>query len=187
MTISNNGLNHLKSYEQFRSLAYDDLQPNEKITSASQIKGTLTIGYGHTKNVKVGQKITEKEALYLLDVDSTEAQNGLKKYTKVPLTQNMYDALTSFIFNVGVGAYADSTLLKKLNAKDYLGASNQFGVWIKSKGKVLEGLKKRRDHEKNMFLNGISVLNYFNPSDLTAEKKNGSFKLWYLLPILLIL
>lgn len=185
MTLSNNGLNHIKTYEQFRSKAYDDFQPNVNITSLSQVKGTLTIGYGHTKNVKVGQTITENEGLYLLDVDTQLAQKGIKDYVKVEITQNMYDALTSFIFNVGVGAFKDSTLLKKLNAKDYQGASNEFPKWNKSKGKVLEGLKKRREFEKNLFLNGYSVQKYFLPQD-DSLKKNSNFNWWFLLPLILL-
>jgi GH24 family phage-related lysozyme (muramidase) len=70
----------------------------------------------------------------------------------VPLTQNRFDALISFTYNLGGSALASSTLLKKLNAKDYKGAAAEFPKWNKAGGKVVSGLTKRRDAEMELFL-----------------------------------
>jgi lysozyme len=111
-----------------------------------------TIGYGHTHTTKKGQKITEAQAEELLRRDIAWAEEAVNKLVVVPLTQNQFDALVSFVFNVGVGAFSKSTLLRLLNAKDYEGAANQFLRWNKQKGKVLNGLTKRREEERKLFL-----------------------------------
>jgi lysozyme len=111
-----------------------------------------TIGYGHTHTAKKGQKITEAQAEELLRRDIAWAEEAVNESVVVPLTQNQFDALVSFVFNVGVGAFSKSTLLRLLNAKDYEGAANQFLRWNKQKGKVLNGLTKRREEERRLFL-----------------------------------
>jgi len=144
-----------------------------KITSQNQVKGTLTIGYGHTKNVKIGQKITVQEAEQLLMNDLTPFANGVLKEVKVPITQNMFEALVSFTYNVGLGALRTSTLLKNLNQENYKEASNQFSKWISSKGQILQGLVKRREAEKALFLKDMYILQYFLPDGLIIEKKKS--------------
>ena len=111
----------------------------------------LTIGYGHTKNVKKNDVITEKVAEELLKEDIFELLNVLDS-VKVPLKDNQKVALISFIFNVGKSNFLRSTLLKKLNKSDFLGASFEFDKWVYSKGKVLKGLQNRRLKEKKIFL-----------------------------------
>ena len=111
-----------------------------------------TIGYGHTHTAKQGQKITEAQAEALLRKDITWAEEAVNKSVVVPLTQNQFDALVSFVFNVGAGAFGSSTLLRLLNSKDYEGAANQFLRWNKQKGVVLKGLTKRREEERKLFL-----------------------------------
>jgi len=111
-----------------------------------------TIGYGHTHTTKQGQKITEAQADALLRKDITWAEKAVNNLVVVPLTQNQFDALVSFVFNVGEGAFGTSTLLRLLNSKDYEGAANQFLRWNKQKGKILNGLTKRREEERNLFL-----------------------------------
>jgi lysozyme len=160
MSISKNGVNLIKSHEGFRSRAYDDLQPNKTLSSLEDLKGVLTIGYGHTKNVIVGQVITESVGEKLLISDLQNAINSVIKNVKVPITQNMFDSLVSFVFNVGGSAFANSTLLKMLNDSNYLGSANQFDRWVRSGGNILQGLVNRRNDEKNLFLSGISVLTY---------------------------
>lgn len=113
--------------------------------------GVWTIGYGHTNGVKKGQKITEKQAEIFLREDIKKFENGVKKAVFVPLTQNQFDALVSFTYNCGLGAFKNSTLRKKLNAKDYTGAAKEFLRWNKSNGRVLDGLKRRRNAEKDLF------------------------------------
>ena len=111
-----------------------------------------TIGYGHTHTAKQGQKITEAQAEALLRKDITWAEEAVNKSVVVPLTQNQFDALVSFVFNVGAGAFGSSTLLRLLNSKDYDGAANQFLRWNKQKGVALKGLTKRREEERKLFL-----------------------------------
>lgn len=110
-----------------------------------------TIGYGHTKNVKGSDYITKSQADSFLEDDIFSLLSVLDS-VKVPLNDNHKIALISFIFNIGKGNFLKSTLLKKINMSDFLGASNEFERWIYSKGKVLKGLKNRRSIEKNIFL-----------------------------------
>lgn len=119
--------------------------------------GVWTIGYGHTGDVKPGQTITQKQAEELFKKDLKKYVNAVNKLVKVSLTQNQFDALVSFTYNVGIGAFQNSTLLRKLNAKDYAGASNEFARWNKAGGTVSNGLIARRKEEKALFLNKSSA------------------------------
>lgn len=110
-----------------------------------------TIGYGHTKTAKPGMRITKAGAESLLLHDLQWVEGTIAKYVKVPLNQNQYDALSSFIYNVGATAFKKSTMLKLLNKGDYDGAANQFPRWNKQKGRVLNGLTARRQKEKTLF------------------------------------
>ena len=119
-------------------------------------KGVLTIGYGYTgkingKKIKIGDTITEAQATKYLEQEITKAQNVIKDKVKVPLSQNMFDALTSFVYNVGSGNFGSSTLLKLLNKGDYIGASEEFKKWRRSGGKILPGLIARRKEEEDWF------------------------------------
>lgn len=114
--------------------------------------GVWTIGYGHTQGVRPTDHITLEGAIILLKQDLKEAEGTIKKYVKVSLSQNQFDALSSFIFNVGSGNFASSTLLIKLNAKDYSAAAEEFLKWNKVKGAPSEGLTKRRKAERKLFL-----------------------------------
>lgn len=111
-----------------------------------------TIGYGHTLGVIPGDVITEKEAEILLAEDLEDAESAVNEYVKVKLNQNQFDALVSFVYNLGAGNFKSSTLLRKLNAGDYLGAANEFKRWNKAGGKVLNGLVRRRAAECNLFI-----------------------------------
>lgn len=79
-------------------------------------------------------------------------EKGVSDLVKVPLNQNQFDALVSFAFNLGLGNLKSSTLLKKLNASDYIGASKEFERWNRAGGKVLNGLTRRRIAERDLFL-----------------------------------
>ena len=113
--------------------------------------GIWTIGYGHTKNVKQGDKITKEEAEKLYKEDFEKHIKPLKK-VKIPLSDNQKVALASFIYNVGPTAFENSTLLKKLNKGDIKGASEEFDKWIYDNGVISNGLKNRRKEEKELFL-----------------------------------
>lgn len=109
--------------------------------------GIPTIGYGETKGVKMGDVTNPKKALEQLKTSVDEHGKGMASCIKVPISQNEYDAYVSFTYNVGVGAFCRSTLVKKLNAMDYEGACAELLKWNKAKGKVLPGLVKRRQEE----------------------------------------
>lgn len=110
-----------------------------------------TIGYGHTRNVRPGQVISQSQAEDFLRQDLDWVESSLNKSVKVPLKQNQYDALASLVYNIGATNFQSSTLLRKLNTGDYKGASEQFLVWNKQKGRTLKGLVKRRQEEKDYF------------------------------------
>lgn len=117
--------------------------------------GLWTIGYGHlilkTEMEKL-IKITTGEAKTLLRKDLRRTEQGVQKLVSVSVTQNQFDALVSFAFNLGVGSLKKSTLLRKLNAGDVQRAALQFKSWNKAGGKVLTGLTRRREAEMKLFL-----------------------------------
>lgn len=121
--------------------------------------GVPTVGYGHTgPNVRLGMTITEGQAEQLLADDLTEAAAIVDKYVRVPLPENPRGALSSFVFNLGAGAFASSTLLKLLNLGDTAGVGEQFGRWTKAKvngvSVDLPGLVARRVAEAALFTFG---------------------------------
>lgn len=141
MKISENGIKLIKKYEGLRLESY--LCPSK----------ILTVGYGSTgTHVKTNMKITEKEAEELLRKDLVRFENGVMKMLKVNVTQNQFDSLVSFSYNLGLGSLQSSTLLKKLNCYDKQGAGKEFIKWTKSNGLVLQGLLKRRLEEQYLFL-----------------------------------
>lgn len=144
MKISKKGINLIKGFEACKLTAY--------ICPA----GKLTIGWGHTgKDVVKGLKITQERADELLLNDIRIAENAINNLVKVELNQNQYDALVSFVFNVGVSAFKKSTMLKFLNVGHFPLAAGQFDRWIYSKGVVLQGLVKRRKIEKDLFMKPV--------------------------------
>lgn len=148
MQISQKGIDLIKSFEGLRLTAYKAV-PTEKY---------WTIGYGHYgSDVRHGEKITEAQAEALLKKDLQKYVDGVNSLVKVPVNQNQFDALVSFAYNCGVGALQTSTLLKKLNAKDYAGASLEFAKWNKSGGKVYQGLVTRRAKETALFNTPVAV------------------------------
>ena len=117
--------------------------------------GIWTIGYGHTGNdVYEGKTITQQEAEVILENDLKRFVDGVDKLVTVQLTRNQLGALVSFAFNVGLGNFRSSTLLKILNQGRYADAAEQFLRWDKAGGKVLPGLTKRRHAERTLFLKG---------------------------------
>jgi len=140
MKTSKKGIELIKKYEGLKLKAY-------KCPA-----GVWTIGYGHTKNVKQGDVITEVQAEILLIYDLNDFENCIKKNVRIPLTQNQFDALVSFCFNVGCGNFLKSTLLKKLNEGKIAEAAKEFMKWNKAGGKELAGLTKRRQEEMELFL-----------------------------------
>jgi len=119
--------------------------------------GVWTIGYGHTKTAKEGMKVTQEQACELLRGDLRYFEEGVDRLVTVKLLEGMREALVSFSFNVGLQALESSTLLRKLNSGDYLGASTEFHRWVYAGGKRLRGLKRRREAEARLFLVGQAL------------------------------
>ena len=144
-SISKTGIDLISSFEGIRLNAYDDGV------------GVWTIGIGTTiypngVKVKKGDKCILEQATEYFAHDLKSFAKTVNDSVKLPLSQNQFDALVSLAYNIGSGAFKNSTLLKKLNAKDYAGAADQFLVWNKGGGKVLKGLVRRRDAERALFL-----------------------------------
>ncbi|WP_227732311.1 lysozyme [Yersinia proxima] len=144
MQISNNGINKIKAEE------------GEKLFGYKDSRGIPTIGVGHTgtvdgKPVAIGRSITKEKSTELLRSDLAWVEKAIATNVKVPLTQNQYDALCSLIFNIGASAFADSTVLNRLNAGDYKGAADAFLMWKKA-GSDLNILLPRRQRERALFL-----------------------------------
>ncbi|CAM9320124.1 unnamed protein product, partial [Phaeothamnion confervicola] len=114
--------------------------------------GIPTIGYGHTAGVQLGQHITTEQAESYLRDDLAGAEASVQNEVKVPLNDNQYSALVSFVFNIGGPQFQDSTLLKLLNQGDFAGAAEQFAQWTHAGGQELPGLVNRRQAERALFL-----------------------------------
>ena len=139
MRTSRKGIEFIKAHEGLRLDAY--LCP----------AGVPTIGYGHTHGVKMGDRITEEQAEKFLIDDLIVAETEVNRYG-FDLTQNQFDALVSFVFNVGVGNFRSSTLLKRLKANpNDPDIANQFKKWVYVNGKVLPGLVRRRNDEAKLY------------------------------------
>ena len=139
MRTSRKGIEFIKAHEGLRRDAY--LCP----------AGVPTIGYGHTHGVKIGDRITEEQAERLLIGDLIVAETEVNRYG-FDLTQNQFDALVSFVYNIGAGNFRSSTLLKRLKANpNDPDIANQFKRWVYGGGKVLPGLVRRRNEESKLY------------------------------------
>ena len=106
-----------------------------------------TIGFGTTAGVKAGDTITPPQALARALTDIQRFEGAIKQCVTVPLHQYEYDAYTSLAYNIGPGAFCGSTLVKRLNVQDYLGACAEILRWDRFKGQPLRGLTERRRQE----------------------------------------
>lgn len=141
MKTSDEGIALIAHFEGFRSKAY---------VCAG---GKWTIGYGHTKGVQEGDVCSEAEALRYLREDVENAERAVIKWVHAPLKQNQFDALVSFTFNVGVGNFAASALLKEVNcdADNFADIRPRFMAWVYAKKRKLDGLVRRRKAEADMY------------------------------------
>jgi lysozyme len=138
LTLSGGGLIGIALHEAWRDTAYLPT-PND----------VPTIGFGSTKGVKPGDRITVERGLIRLADDVSEAERGLKACIgDVPLYQHEWDAIVSWAFNVGTTAACRSTLVRKLKAGDYAGACAELDKWVYQGPRVLPGLVKRRAEER---------------------------------------
>jgi lysozyme len=148
LTYSKTGLALTEQFEGCRLTAYQD-----------QV-GVWTIGYGHTgPDVTPGLTITQQQAEDLLASDVSSAASAVNNFVTVQLTQNEFDALVDFVFNLGSGAFAKSTLLRSLNAGQFATAAAQFDEWDHAGGAVVAGLLRRRQAETNLFIAEDSITN----------------------------
>ena len=159
MQVSDAGINLIKSFEGFLGNAYSDPKTGGD---------PWTVGYGTTKfpsgrPVKQGDKVTTGQAELYLREDVKKFSAMVDAAVSVPLTQGQYDATVSIVYNVGPGSKVKdgiirlkngnpSTLLKKINAKDYKGAADEFLRWVSPGSSVEAGLRRRRTAERAMFL-----------------------------------
>lgn len=119
--------------------------------------GIPTACVGHTGTVTradIGLPMSRAVCEYLLSQDVQEAEAAVRRCTTAKVTQEQYDSLVSFTFNVGAANYCGSTLLRKANAGDCLGAANEFNRWVYARGQRLPGLVTRRSHEADAFRSG---------------------------------
>lgn len=117
--------------------------------------GIPTVCFGETKNIKMGMKFTRPECEAMLKRSLIEHEAGMDKCIRVMPTDNQHVAFLSFTYNVGVGAFCKSTLLKKQNAGDRKGACNELLKWTKAGGRELPGLVRRRQEERALCLKGL--------------------------------
>lgn len=113
--------------------------------------GVWTAGWGHTAGVTRGMKVSVSKAEQWLHEDVSSFEQDVRRLVRVPLSQGQFDGLVSFVFNVGAVNFADSTLLRHLNAGDYAGAAEEFGKWVYGGGRALPGLVRRRKKERALF------------------------------------
>lgn len=150
-SVSRTGVNFIKKFEGYVGHIYNDSV------------GVPTVGYGHTENVHPGAiwirgqqragQLTEAEATILLEQDLNKNYAPAVRSIGVHLNQHQFDALVSFVYNVGTGGVASTTTVgRELRAHNYLNAANGLLLWDKARGNILEGLRIRRVAERTMFL-----------------------------------
>ena len=122
-----------------------------KLKSYKCPAGVWTIGYGHTEDIKEGDIVSPEEANKLLRADVFKFEEYVDDNVMVELTQNQFDALVAWTFNLGVGNLRNSTMLKKLNNADYTSVPFEMKRWNKAGGKTLDGLVRRRQAESLLF------------------------------------
>lgn len=146
MKASPNCIKVIKEFEGFRARPY--------LCTA----GVPTIGYGSTRYAD-GKYVTLQDApISTTDAEAllyatlaTEYESAVNRYVQVPLNQNQYDALVSFVYNVGAKNFLNSTMLRRINVGDFVGAANQFSEWIYAGKKKVNGLMIRRKQERVLF------------------------------------
>jgi len=150
-TLSGDGAQFIGRFEGFRGSLYNDAA------------GNCTIGYGHlvhrgrcngSEPAEFKKGIGEQQAEELLRTDAQTAADAVRRFVHVPLNQAQFDALVSFVYNLGAGAFEGSTLLKDLNARNFAAVPGQLEQWVHAGGQVLAGLVARREAEARLFTTG---------------------------------
>ena len=168
MKTSQSGIDLIKRFEGLELEAYQD------------IAGVWTIGYGHIETAKPGMRITEREAEALLQRDLKPREQAVGRIVSVPLNQNEFDALVSFVYNVGVEAFRRSTARRRLNNNDRIGAADALTWWNKATvGGVLRevtGLTRRRAAERALFLTPANPPIVRDPRQVDANSRMEPFE-----------
>lgn len=162
-TVNRETIEHVKRWEGLKLTAYPD--------PGSRDGNPMTIGFGHVSDgflkVTRGLTISPKQAEDALEYDLNETAAKVDELVKVELSDNQFGALVSFAFNVGTGAFAKSTLLKKLNKGDYAAVPAELARWTKNDGKVMQGLVNRRAAEAGLWAKG----EYVSSKGMKADKE----------------
>jgi GH24 family phage-related lysozyme (muramidase) len=153
MKLSNRGTELIGNFEGFVDHPYNDPSPGRH----------CTIGFGHLihhgpcgpGDHRTWGTISRERGLQLLGQDAQSREAAVEQLVQVPLNQNEFDALVSLVYNIGAGAFADSTVLRELNAGRRGKAAQAFMMWVKSGGVTLPGLVRRREAEMRLFLTGV--------------------------------
>lgn len=143
--VTQAGIDLIRHFEGYSASIYKD--------SA----GYPTIGVGHLirPSESFSEPITEQEAEELLKKDLWTAERAVLRLTRVPLGDSQFNALVSFCFNLGSGAYQRSSMRSKLNRREYADAGGEFLRWCKAGGKIIKGLLRRRRSERDMFMEEV--------------------------------
>jgi GH24 family phage-related lysozyme (muramidase) len=150
MQITEEGLELIKEFEGFRSKAYRDAV------------GVWTIGYGHTSMAGAPQVtpdliVSKTEATDILRRDVEMFAEGVRESVHVPLTDQQFSALVSFAYNVGLGGFRSSSVLKAVNARDFEAVPRRLNLWVKAGGRMLPGLVRRRAAEGALFMSTVTA------------------------------
>ena len=140
MKASQNAIDLIKKWEGYSALAYKD------------VGGIWTVGYGHTEFVREGDYFNPDEAEIVLKKDLEFFEKKLNSYLTVKLNQNQFDSLVSLMYNIGHGAFRESTIREYLNTGQITLVPNEFKRWNKVAGKIYAGLRNRRIEEINLFM-----------------------------------
>lgn len=144
MLMSKNGLALLREFEGFRAQAY------------IPVPGDVpTIGYGFTRNVKMGDKMTRAEAAARLIRELRPYESAVERACTVPPNQNQFDAMVLLAYNIGTAGFGRSSVLKAHNRRDFAAAARAFALWNQSGGKVYPGLSRRRAKEAALYLDPV--------------------------------
>lgn len=177
MNVGPKGRKLIKSWETFIPYCYDDARP-KKPYKGGPVIGMLTIGYGHTASAgapipEAGMVITKAEGEKIFEKDVTAVAKQVEELVTIEVTQEQFDALVSFVFNVGKGAFARSTLLKRVNAGQFDQVPAEFMKWVNDNGKPLPGLVNRRRAEVALWreIKTDRVASAATPVDLPQPSK----------------
>ncbi len=190
MNISKAGISFIREVEGSESHVYKDVAGlptigvGHLLTQDELANGKINIGY---QTVKYANGLDSQQINILLDQDLDRFEKAVNEKVKVPLCQNEFDALVSFAFNVGVGAFSSSTLLRILNKNNKHGVPDQLRRWVYSGGKKVNGLINRREKEITLFSTHYKNIDdiqkprtrVFETNDSDAyvtEKKSSNYK-----------